>query len=497
MKDELVLYKRPTFYPACDLYYVEINGKPVDVFPVQVSAMAYNEMWFGDQRPASHSEQAGLVHFDFSGSAHFRVVTRYEIFSVKMLPESKHISLQRMDGNNGDELCFTITKPGQYVLEVNGAHFPLHIFADPMETDKPDCNAPNVQYISTQEKKSHLIYTEMTNSVTLPEGKDILYYGPGEHYVGVIELKSNQSVYVDGGAVVYAAIRANKQQNLRIYGRGILNGRLFERTSLMGELSNILHFDECDNITVEGITIQDSMIYNFATAICNNMLVKNMKIFSWRKNSDGIDMHNNSHVRVEDCFVRCFDDCICLKGQNEYQGYPLDNKPLHDVTVERCTIWADWGRPMEIGAETSGSDMSGVLFHDCDILHFVFAACDVQCCGNAPVHDIVFDDIRIGEPLAPQTEPRLLEVFLRPMCWMPDEGLGYVRDITFRNLAYTGSVIVPCRFIGYQSGNDISGIHLENITLRGRLMTEPDEVLAPIIKNDFADHIYLNGKEID
>lgn len=497
MTDKLVTYSMPAFWPRCPHYYVEINGSEVPVYPVRVSAMPVNELYYGDQREMDQTELAGLVHFDFTGKADLSVVCEFQVFSAKVLPASKNILVERADRNHGDELHFSITEPGQYVLEVNGIHMPLHIFADPLETDAPDPAAPNVHYIHADQKPSHTHYVLNTKKQSLPESKDTIYFGPGVHYVGSLELQSGQNVYIHGGAVVCAAIRATKQSNIKIWGRGILYGGMFSRNLEPSRMNNLVLFEECENIHVEGITLMDAVTYNFATAVCRDMVVDNVKVFSWRKNSDGIDLHNTENALIRNTFIRCFDDCFTLKGQNFYGGYPCMDRPLQNVTVEHCSVWCDWGRALEIGAETSGPYISNVIFRDCEVLHFSFIACDVQACGTAPVSNIVFEDIRIGEPIDPQLEPRLMEAFIRPMCWMPGEPLANVRDIVFRDIHYRGRTIAPCRFVGYTQQHNICGVTIENVTLNGKKMETPDEILAPIVVNEFTTGITLNGQPLD
>lgn len=497
MTKDLVVYSMPAFWPRCPHYYVEVNGKEIPVYSARVSAMPVNELYFGDQRHIEQTEEAGLIHFDFQGKVDLRVITEFQVFSAKVLPLSKEVKVMRLDSNNGDELAFSISEPGQYVLEVNGIHMPLHIFADPIQTEIPDPMASNVYYIQADKKPSHQVYTSNTKRCGIPGGKDIIYFGPGVHYVGVLELQSNQTLYLHGGAVVCAAVRATKQSNIKVMGRGILYGGMFSRNLEPSLMHNLLLFEECENVCVEGVTLMDSVTYNFATSVCCNMEIRNVKILSWRKNSDGIDLHNSEHVLIKDCFLRCFDDCVTLKGQNLYNGYPCNNRPLRDIRVEHCTIWCDWGRALEIGAETSGPYISDIVFSNCEVLHFSFIACDVQACGTAPVSDIFFENIRIGEALDPQVEPRIIEAFIHPMIWMPNEPLSNVRNIVFRNISYQGKVIAPCRFVAYSDEHNIQGVTLENIMLNGRKMETPNEVLSPIVCNEFATEITLNGEPID
>jgi len=490
----LKLYDIPVFAPISKDYYVEIEGNPVDVNPVTVSAKPTNELYRGTQRDVEETEQASFINFDFEGTVHLRIVCAWEIFYARVLPLSKGIVPVRGEKNKGDEVSFEISEPGQYILEINGLHKPLHIFANPMETEKPDPNSPNVQYYQPDEKLN-FSGNYGGKHFTLPEGKDILYFGPGTHMPYVIELKSNQTLYIDGGAVVYGTIVTDSQENIKIYGRGILNGSRFNRQHHGTGLIHGIILSNSKNVNVEGIIIQDSVVYNLATVAGSNINIDNVKVFSWRRNSDGIDVHNSQNVTIRNCFVRAFDDSLTIKGQHNFGGYTTNDEPTEHILVEKCTVWCDWGRGIEFGAETSAPRMCDITFRDCDIIHFAFTAIDIQPCGSAPITNILFEDIRTYDPIDPLIYPRLIEIFIRNMLWMEDEPLGSVCNITYRNISYNGLVICPCRFIGQSAEHDIKDIHLENVTLNGRLLDSEDDLVSPLILNDFADEIYINGKK--
>ena len=90
-----------------------------------------------------------------------------------------------------------IEKPQQLSIELNGSlKNPLFLFAN-----APDLNKPS---------KSN---------------KDVVFFEAGKiHYPGIIEMKSNQTLYIEGGAVVVGVIKAKDADNIRIAGRGVIDG---------------------------------------------------------------------------------------------------------------------------------------------------------------------------------------------------------------------------------------------------------------------------------
>ena len=57
----------------------------------------------------------------------------------------------------------------------------------------------------------------------------VRYFGPGVHHPGKIQLKSGETLYVAGGAVVYTAVEARGAVGVRIRGRGIIDTSQYAR----------------------------------------------------------------------------------------------------------------------------------------------------------------------------------------------------------------------------------------------------------------------------
>ena len=82
------------------------------------------------------------------------------------------------------------------------------------------------------------------------------YFGPGLHQAGAIELGDNEALYIAGGAVVKGGVHV-KGRNVKILGRGILDGSDYERHK--GPTRAPVDLDACEKVLVEGIIIKDSL----------------------------------------------------------------------------------------------------------------------------------------------------------------------------------------------------------------------------------------------
>ena len=133
---------------------------------------------------------------------------------------------------------------------------------------------------------------------------------------------------------------------------------------------------------------------------------------------------------------------------------PIDERPVRNVVVERCVLWNDWGRALEIGAETSAPEIANIVFRDCDIIRTTHIAMDIQHGDRATVRDILFEDIRVEvddfnyRPVLQETrdetyhvdptdryQPYLLYIIIRSNFYSKDQEMGVVRDIVFKDIS--------------------------------------------------------------
>jgi len=470
--------------PACETrngagYAVTVDGQAAPVSEVRNSAMPVNIRWPGHQRELDQSEIDGMVRFATEGAATLAVTAPRDFASVLVRPHAKNVKVSV----KGRTATFTIPGPGHYSVEFDGCHRNLHVFADPPVDCKPDEKAPGV-----------------------------IYFGPGEHNPGLITLKTGDTLYLDEGAVVFGRVVARDADDIRICGRGILDmSRIKEQPvaidpKLAAEqkakgfaITNARRWDAvriefCDNVLVDGITIRDSLCYNIRPIACRNLEISNVKICgNWRYNSDGIDMHNCENVRIRDCFVRTFDDAICVKGFD----YCMDEKDmLHDgylhsvftnVVVEGCTVWCDWGRSLEFGAETRAEVIRDVTWRNCDLIHNSSVACELQNCDYADIHDVLFEDIRVEldyvpdasaysasakdfNPKARGGHAALFGSTIHVIAEYSKDGArrGRNRDVTLRNIRVTGDELPRVFVNGYDAEHRTTGIVMDGVYLNGR-----------------------------
>lgn len=470
-------------------YTVQIDGQPVVVDHARVSAIPYNRRWPGHQRDLAQTEIIDFVSFSMDAPVHFDIVPPEPFDTVVIRPHSLGITPEiTSDGH----IRFTLPHPAYCTVEPYGRRNALHIFAD----------APKEYGVSETDEHT-------------------LYFGPGVHDVGQIVLHSGDTLYLDAGAVVYACVFAMDAENIRILGYGILdNSRNREHILYESHTENndsavnnatrqhTIQLEYCTNIEIDGITIRDSLVYNIRPIGCRELTIRNVKIIGcWRFNSDGIDMHNCEDVTIEHCFLRTFDDSICVKGFDCYyegdveaavQAAMYRNGQAYDVfrhvRVRDCVIWNDWGKCLEIGAETRAEEIYDIVFEDCDVIHTCGTVLD--CCNvdYADVHDVTYrhirvemdevvpppriqnlDDVPYGE-IVPGYTPALIgvDVLFHHEYSAGGTRRGKNHALLFEDLFVYGNGIVQMFFGGYSDVYSCSDIVIRRIYQNGVLLTEPD-----------------------
>ena len=181
------IYPAPAEEILYEGYTVRINGQEAPVYRARVSAVPLNQRWPGYQRPKYQTEFAGFCSWDMNGPVTVEVIPHHAetIDEVIVRPQSKGIVPKIKRGT----IVFSMKEPSQITVEVNGMHHALHLFGNPMEESRPD-----------------------------PDDPDVLYFGPGVYDIGKVDLTAGQTVYIEGGAVVYGAFEARDAPNLTIRG---------------------------------------------------------------------------------------------------------------------------------------------------------------------------------------------------------------------------------------------------------------------------------------
>ena len=221
------------------------------------------------------------------------------------------------------------------------------------------------------------------------ENKEVLFFSKGIYEVTSLRLKSNSYVYLDKGAVISAStdieewkktplrpiLFCENAENISVRGKGTVtaNGFAFSdekgyRKKTAGRPDGVIVFRNVANVTVENITLKETVGWTFHLDNCDDVLIDGVIIrnptYAARKNSDGIDINGCRNVTVMNCDIETGDDAICLKnidysvGESDYvNNRSIDEmirKDMYNINVYNC-ILASTCNSTKIGTETVGN----------------------------------------------------------------------------------------------------------------------------------------------
>jgi len=324
-----------------------------------------------------------------------------------------------------------------------------------------------------------------------PTDSGVHYFRAGQVYeVGEFHLHDNETLYIEGGAVVRGCIRATSAKNVRIAGQGVLDGSYYHQ-GVDGHRSIVL--EGCRDSRVEGIIMIEPSSWMFVLGACKNITVSNVKELGHVSGGDGLDIAGSSRVLVENCFFRNGDDCIVLKSldlRGHRQDATLDfTFDVEDIEIAGCSFMtALGGQIFEIGHELRASNVRNIHFHDCDILEVrdYGAPFGIHNADHATISDVLYENIRVEHHYNKLIEFRIFE-----SRWSKDKQRGQVRNITLRNIDVTVSIYNPGYTVSVIGGCDanhtIEHVTFDNFRMNGRPAKSADDIF--LFTNDHASNI--------
>jgi hypothetical protein len=421
---KVVVYAAPAGEAVPDEYQVWAEGQKVDVYGARVLDAPFAGKYdFGG--PYS------FANFDMSGRVVVRIRSKRVMKNVVIRPESAGIKPVVEDEHT---ISFTLEGPRKMSVEPEGKKGPLLLFANPLETDVPKAGDPGV-----------------------------VFFGPGVHKPEKIELGSNQTLYLAGGAVVKAEVLV-KGEKVRICGRGILDGSDWEWRK--GPVGNLIAIRNCADVEVSGITLRGSSHWTIVPSGSRRVTVRNVKLCNSRvQNDDGINPCNSQDVLITDCFIRSDDDCVALKGLD----LNVANNNVERITVENCIFWCDRARIFLLGHESRAEFMRGVTLRNLDIIHFTMTPFLLEPGEEMRMEDITIENVRL------YGEGQREFIRLKPVVnqYMRNKVPGHIRNVRFKDVSVEGK---PGEYLVQIEGADaehgVSGITFDNVTILGTKLTE-------------------------
>ena len=426
-----VCYPVPDEYRS-GLWEAFIDGRTNGVASARTCDPPYEKWDFGGEYAFTSFEM------DSPTKVMVRPKKQRDMSRVRIMPASAPVKVRQLSDS---ALELIVMRPCQFSVEPDGRRHPLLVFANPPERNPPDENDPNVKV-----------------------------YGPGVHLGGkngYISMKDGETIYLKPGAFVKGGIYVHEKKNVRICGRGVLDGSDWEHWK--GPTGYVVHFMSCRNATLEDITIRGAFHWTVVPMNSDNVTVRNVKICGARVlNDDGIDPCNSRNVLIENCFIRTQDDCIAAKGMKTGHGN------CENVTVRNCVFWCDWARIVLLGHESRAPYMRNFLFENCDVIRFRLPVFLMEPGEEMRLENIRVKDFRINTDM-PSRKYEIISARPTVNKYMRTKSPGHISDCAFENISVAGQH-AECKFRleGKDGTHKMKNVVISNASLYGKTVKAGD-----------------------
>lgn len=397
-------------------------------------------------------QPASMVNFAMEGPIEVSVKKNNgDVRRVEVRPTSKGIAVKLV----GKSATFIMPEPANVSVEFDGDRLHnLHLFANPILKEIPKAGDP-----------------------------DVIYFAPGIHTLQVGEtkfpVKSGQTVYVAGGAIVQGQLDISNAHDVRVIGHGILEGGKEGLTVL-----------NSGNVTIDGPVVLNPQHYTVMCGQSTDLIVRNLKTFSAGSWTDGIDLMSCSDVIIDNVFLRTSDDSIAIYGDRwDYHG------DARNYVVQNSTLWADVAHPINIGLHGSKDNprmIENISFKNIDILGHDEDDRDYQGAiaitdgDNNLVRNILFDDIRIDD-IEEGAIFNFRVVFNDKYSLAPGRG---IENVTVQNVQFNGGGANRSIISGHDPSRTVNGVTIRNIRSGARLLERSD-----VDVGSFVTDLTMNGQK--
>ena len=396
-------------------------------------------------------QDASMVYFDFTGTVELRIQKNNGRFSsVSVGPKTDAPKPRIVDG----KVYLTLDRPQNIAVFFDDDRLHnLHIFA----------GAP----------------------IAVPTGPNVLRFGPGLHRPtdggDFFALKSDQTIYLDGGAVLMATFKADGVHDAKVIGHGLI-------LPPPGKDGNQFEISKSERVTIDGPIIVQADAGIGRLLMSKDVRIADLKGITAGKWTDGINVYSSQRITLDKLFLRTSDDCVTVYA-HRWESYG----DARDIRVVNSTLWADIAHAMFVGIHGNSINpetIERVTFDNIDVVNVdeddpeYEGVMAITSGDSNTIRDITFSNIRVDRI----EEGKLfnLHVGYNPR-WNTSPG-GRVERVTFRNISFTGEGMPsPSVLYGHDEPRGVKDVLIDNLTIAGR--RAKDFRSADLMVGDFVDNV--------
>jgi polygalacturonase len=216
----------------------------------------------------------------------------------------------------------------------------------------------------------------LKSNINLHIGKNaiIKFSTNPNHYLPVVKVRWEGTVCYNYSPLIYAY----QQKNIAITGEGVLDGqanqfwfgwkkqpdgndqekdkKILRDMGIFGEghklRPSLIELYECENILIEGVTLQQSPFWTTHPVFSKNITIRNIIIKKGTTNDDGIDPDGCQNVLIENCSIDTDDDPISIKAGRDNDAW--NRMQTKNIIIKNIKGSSKVGNGFCIGSEMSG-----------------------------------------------------------------------------------------------------------------------------------------------
>ena len=378
-------------------------------------------------------------------------------------------------------------------------------------------------------------------------GGGIIYFSPGEYLSGTIILKSNVTLWLEAGAILYgstdpddfdydaanknnrdlAGFEKNRQpiliyakdaKNISIRGKGRIDaqakrefrplekvdrfieketeiarnaGVKMEAATKLDPVTCMIFLVSCENVLIEDVTLWESCGWTLHIQWSNRVFIRSVSIYSdleMGANADGIDLDGCRNVCISDCIIETADDAIVLKTTRTGEI----SQSCENIVVSNCVLTSS-STALKLGTE-SHNDFRNILFNNCVIRNsnrgLSIVIRDGGAAENIKFSNISMDLNRRHFNWWGSADPIWLVIKKRH----EDSLIGQIKNVTFDNIiAYAQGT---AKIEGFDRNHLISDVYLNNVKIYLMPETVPDKRADFIFSAHDVQNLSFNNVEL-
>ncbi len=304
-------------------------------------------------------------------------------------------------------------------------------------------------------------------------GGGIVELNPGVYLSGPVVLKSNITLRLDKGATLLGSmdhadypkktefrnpglqslVSATNAVNVSISGEGTIDGsgeswwkiaRTIKGSGIMGSPDlrpRLVVFDHCRHVLVEGVTLQNSPMWQLVPYYSDDVTIRNIKVLAPANspNTDAIDPFSSSNVKIDHVYTDVGDDDVAIKSGAI--NSPGPDSPSRNILITDSTF--AHGHGLSVGSEIAG----GTQNITAERIHFIGTANGIRIKANRDrgndVSHLLFRDLDMKDVknaiIISEYYPKIMQEkdSAQPMTRLTP----HFHDITIENVQASGSTV--------------------------------------------------------